>query len=328
METQPKQGVFAGVPLFPLIQKHLMDLSLVAIIVLLGALFSILNPDFIGIGNIMNIVRQSSVICIVAIGMTVVMITGGLDLSVGSSIALGGAIGAIVLAATGNGAIGIVAIVFSCGIIGLINGLMIGVYNINPMMTTLATMALARGLTLGSSHATSVAVSNGAVNWLGGGQLGPIPAALLVIVVLYAVFYLIFKRTTFGTYIYAIGGNKMAARASGVKTRRVVMLTYTLLGLLVGVASIITVGRLQSAQPWAGLGLEFDVITAVVIGGTSLMGGEGNLVGTLLGAIVMGILTNGLAFMDLSPFYQYIIRGVLILGVVYIDSFLHRQRAA
>ncbi len=328
METQSKIGVVAGSPWVHFARKHLVDLSLVAIIILLGALFSVLNADFVSVGNVLNIIRQSSVICIVAIGMTAAIITGGLDLSVGSNVAFGGAVGAILLAATGSGTVGIGATILACTIIGAINGVMIGVYNINPMMTTLATMSLARGLTLGVSHATSVTVNSAAMNWLGGGQIGPVPAALIAIVALYVVFFVVFTRTTYGTWIYSVGGNKMAARASGVKTGRVVLITYILLGALVGVASLVTVGRLQSAQPWAGLGLEFDVITAVVIGGTSLMGGEGNLLGTFLGALVMGVLTNGLAFMDLSPFYQYIIRGILILAVVYIDSLLHRRRAA
>lgn len=166
------------------------------------------------------------------------------------------------------------------------------------------------------------------MNWLGGGQIGPIPAALFLIAILYVIFNLVFTRTSFGTMIYAIGGNRAAARASGTPTKTVILFTFILTGFLVGVGSIITLGRLQSAQPWAGLGLEFDVITAVVIGGTSFSGGEGNLIGTFLGAIVMGVLTNGMAFLDLSPFYQYIVRGILILCVVYIDGRIHRRRVA
>ncbi len=309
-----------------LLGRYVVSLSLVGIIVILGVVFSLLSPDYLSFNNLMNIVRQTSIIAVVAVGMTAVIISGGLDLSVGSNIALGGAIGVIVMRFTGNHFAGLAATLLACTAIGALNGVVVGLFNINPLMTTLATMALARGLTMGTLDAVSINVQDRVFNFLGAGQLGPIPVVLFFLLLVYVFFRFLLIRNSFGLKIYAIGGNKMAARASGVKTEKITMMTYLITGLLVGFGSIITVGRLQSAQPWAGLGLEFDVVTAVVIGGTSLKGGEGNILGTFLGAMVVGVLANGLAFMDLSPFYQYIFRGFLILLVVYIDNLIHKNR--
>ncbi len=309
-----------------LLSRYIVSLSLVGIIVFLGLLFSLLNPVFLSFNNLMNIVRQTGIIAVVAVGMTAVIILGGLDLSVGSNIALGGAIGVILMKFTGSNIAGLAATLLTCAGIGALNGVVVGIFNINPLMTTLATMALARGLTLGTLDAVSINVQDSVFNFLGGGQVGPIPVMLFFLALVYVFFHFLLSRNAFGMKIYAIGGNKMAARASGIHTERITMMTYLITGLLVGFGSIITVGRLQSVQPWAGLGLEFDVITAVVIGGTSLKGGEGNILGTFLGAMVVGVLANGLAFLDLSPFYQYIFRGLLILLVVYIDNLIHKNR--
>jgi ribose/xylose/arabinose/galactoside ABC-type transport system permease subunit len=309
------------------VSKYVVSLSLVGIIFILGLSFSLLSPVFLSFKNLMNIVRQTSVISIVSIGMTAVIIAGGLDLSVGSNIALGGAIGVIVMGYTRQSFAGLLATLVTCALIGAINGSVIGFFNINPLMTTLATLALARGLTIGVLNAVSISVRDDVFNWLGGSLIGRIPSVLFLLVILYVLFHFVFTKNSFGLKVYAVGGNKMAARASGVKTEKITFMTYVITGILAGIGSIITVGRLQSAQPWAGLGLEFDVMTAVVIGGTSLRGGEGNMLGTFLGATVVGVLANGLAFLDLSPFYQYIFRGFLILIVVYIDNLIHGRRA-
>jgi len=309
-----------------LLGRYVVSLSLVGIVVILGVLFSLLNPAYLSFNNLMNIVRQTCIIAVVAVGVTAVVISGGLDLSVGSNIALGGAIGVIVMGFTKSNLAGLAVTLLTCTAIGALNGVMVGLFNINPMMTTLATMSLARGLTLGTLDAVSINVQDPVFNFLGAGQIGPVPVVLFFLLLVYVFFHFLLARNSFGTKVYAIGGNKLAARASGVKTDKITMMTYLITGLMVGFGSIITVGRLQSAQPWAGLGLEFDVMTAVVIGGTSLKGGEGNILGTFLGATVVGVLANGLAFMDLSPFYQYIFRGFLILVVVYIDNLIHKSR--
>ena len=304
------------------------SLSLVFIIILLLAIFGAINIHFFSISNIVNIFRQTSVLSLIAIGMALIIIDGGFDLSVGSNLALGGAIGAMVMNLSGSSFLGMLAVLLTCTLLGTLNGVAVGVLNINPFMLTLATSALARGLTLGLMNAQSIGVTSKALLWLGDAQIGVIPVAMIFVVVAYIIFYFILRRNTFGLKIYAVGGNVQAARASGINTKMIVTSTYIITGLLVGLGSIITVGRLVSIQPWAGVGLEFDVITAVIIGGVSLQGGEGTMLGTFLGALIIGILINGLSFMAIDPFFQYIIRGLIIIIVVFIDSIIHRSRTA
>jgi ribose transport system permease protein len=307
-------------------RSYIMNLSLALVIIILIALFGSLNKDFFGFNNIMNIIRQTSIIAVVAIGMTFVIIGGGIDLSVGSNIAFGGAVGAILITQTGSTILGILGSLISCTAIGVLNGIAIGRFGITPLIMTLGTMALARGITLVLLQAVSIIVKDNLFNWLGQGQFGPVPVVAIFLIIVYVLFYFILSKNSFGLRVYAVGGNKLAAKASGVNTKNIIMYTYMITGLLVGFGSIITVGRLLSAQPWSGLSLEFDVITAVIIGGTSLKGGEGNMVGTLFGAVVVGVLANGMSFLAISPFYQYIFRGLIILAVVYIDNVIHRSR--
>lgn len=307
-------------------RKYIVNFSLVIVIIMLIVLFVSFSKEFFGFSNVMNILRQTSITAVVAIGMMLIMIGGGIDLSVGSNIAFGGAVGAILITQTGSSILGILGSLISCTAIGLLNGVVIGRFGISPLMMTLATMALARGLTLGLLHADSIIVKNNVFNWLGQGEFGPIPVVVIFLIIVYVLFYFILSKHSFGLRVLAVGGKKLAAKASGINTKNIIMYTYAVTGLLVGFGSIITVGRLLSAQPWSGFGLEFDAIIAVVIGGTSLKGGEGDILGTFLGVIVVGVLTNGLCFIDISPYYQYIIKGLLILVVVYIDSAIHRYR--
>ena len=163
---------------------------------------------------------------------------------------------------------------------------------------------------------------------VGSFQIEVLPIVIIFMVVVYLIFYLILSRNIFGMKIYAVGGNINAARASGINTKAIVTYTYIITGLLVGIGSVITIGRIGSVQPWVGVGLEFDVITAVIIGGVSLRGGEGTMLGTFLGALIIGVLINGLSFMEINPFFQYIIRGVIIILVVFIDNIMHRKNSA
>lgn len=308
------------------VRRNLLYLSLLIIIGILVTIFTLANTRFLSFNNVMNITRQTCVISIVAIGMTFIIIVQGIDLSVGSNIAFGGAIGVVVMNLTGNPYVGMIATILSCSAIGLLNGVVIGRININPLIMTLGTMCIARGLALGILNAVSINVTDNPFDWLGQSQLGAIPVVGIFLVASYIIFHLILSRTSYGLKVYAVGGNRLTARALGINANLVTMSAYILTGALVGIGSIITVGRLASAQPWAGLGLEFDVITAVIIGGTSLRGGEGNILGTLLGAIIIGVLTNGLAFTDLSPFLLHVFRGFMIVAIVFIDNIMHRER--
>ncbi len=310
------------------LSRYPKSLSLIFIIILLFVIFGVINNNFFGITNIINIFRQTSVLSLISIGMALIIIDGGFDLSVGSNLAFGGAIGAMVLTLTGSSWLSMLAILLTCTLMGTLNGVAVGVLNINPFMFTLAASALARGLTLGLMNAQSVGVTGKALLWLGDAQIGIIPVVMIFVVIVYLVFYFILRRNMFGLKIYAVGGNIQAARASGINTKMIVTSTYILTGLLVGIGSIVTVGRLASVQPWAGVGLEFDVITAVIIGGVSLRGGEGTMLGTFLGALTIGILINGLSFMAIDPFFQYIIRGFIIIIVVLIDNIMHTNRSS
>ncbi len=303
-----------------LVTRNIRYLMLVLIILLLILVFAFITPNFLQFANIMNIIRQTSVLAIIAIGMTFIILTGGIDLSVGSNIAFSGAILALVLVNTGNVALSLLAAIISAAAIGFLNGTMIGHTSISAFMTTLATMTLARGLALSMTGAKSIRVDDPLIIWLGQASWGPIPFVVFLVLLLYLLFHRLLRDSVWGKYVYAVGGNITAARATGIRAGTAIMSTYLICGLTVGIGSIITIGRLSSAQPWAGLGLEFEVITAVVLGGTSLKGGEGNLKGTILGTVLVGVLANGLGLMDISPFTLYLVKGGMILTAVIIDQ--------
>lgn len=310
-----------------LINENIINISLFVILILIVSVFFAVNKKFLGIQNIMNIFSQSSVIAVGAIGVTMVIITGGIDLSTGSNIALGGAVGAIILTRYGNVFLAISGTILACTIIGLLNGVSIGKFKINPFMMTLGTMSMCRGLTLGLLKANAIIVDNKIFNWLGQGYVGPFPSVAIVVILLYILFNFLIKRHSFGLKLFAVGGNEEAAKASGIVTENIVIYSYMVTGILIGVGSIITVGRLLSAQPWAGLGLEFEIITAVIIGGANLKGGEGNFPGTFLGALITGIISNGMSFLNLSPFYQYIVRGIILISVIYIYNIVRERKS-
>jgi ribose transport system ATP-binding protein len=314
------KGILNGRAAKAAFTRNIRYLMLALIIVLLIVVFSLIMPNFLRLDNIMNIIRQTSVLAIIAIGMTFIILTGGIDLSVGSNIAFAGAIAAIVLVNTGSIPLSLLSAILGAAAIGALNGVMIGYSSISAFMATLATMTLARGLALSLTGAKSIRMDNPQLIWLGQTSWGPIPVVVFLVLILYLLFHKILRDTVWGKYVYAVGGNLTAARATGVRTGGIVMSTYVICGLTVGIGTIITIGRLSSAQPWAGLGLEFEVITAVVLGGTSLKGGEGNLKGTILGTILVGVLANGLGLMDISPFTLYLVKGGMILAAVIIDQ--------
>ena len=259
---------------------------LLSIIIVLCIVFATLSQAFLSVNNIMNIARQTSVLAIISIGMTFIILTGGIDLSVGSVLALSGAAGVLVLVSTGSSFLGFLVALIVGAACGLCNGVMVGFVNINPFIITLATMVLTRGLTLAFTNAISIHVANPVFLWLGSKSFGPVPIVLVLVLFMYYFFSKFSKDTIYGRWVYAVGGNEHAAKLCGIKTGWVICSVYILTGILAGLGGIITVGRLSSAQPWAGNGLEFDVITAVVLGGTSLQGGEGTLKGTFLGYLV------------------------------------------
>jgi ribose transport system permease protein len=252
-------------------------------------------------------------------GMTYVILTGGIDLSVGSNVAFAGAVGVITLTASGSPLLGFLSAMLAGMLIGLINGVFIGWLKLSAFMVTLATYALARGLALVLYDADSINVDNSTFLWLGGTSWGNMPVVIPFVVLVFVVLSVLLYKSSFGRDVYAVGSNPNTAYVLGRKPKRTLIYVYMLSGLLAGICAIITVGRVSSGQPWAGLYLEFDAITAVILGGTSLFGGRGKLLGTILGVLLYGIIINGLVLTGTNPYLQSLIKGLILLGVVMID---------
>ena len=272
------------------------------------------------LSNITNVFTQVSTNAIIAVGMTFVILTGGIDLSVGSTVAISGAFAASIIKSTNNVFLAIIVAGIVGIVIGLINGLLISKGKLQAFIATLATMTIFRGVTLVFTNGTPISkLSESFVN-IGNGKLGfiPIPVVITVIVFIIAVYVL--TQTRFGRYLYALGGNEDSARLSGINTNKIKTLVYVISGFASSIAGVIIASRIGSASPNAGTGFELDAIAAVVIGGTSLAGGEGRITGTLIGALIIGVLNNGLNLMNVSPFYQSIVKGLVILIAVLLDK--------
>ena len=303
------------------------NLLLIGFIVLAAIVFQIADDNFLSVTNIGIMMRSMAVLLLLSLGMTVVIITAGIDLSVGSNVAFSGAVGVIVLVETGIPFIGFAAALIAGMSIGALNGIFVGRLGLSAFMVTLATFALARGLALVLLDATSIGTDDEIYLWLGKTTVGedfPVSIVFVTLVILAMAF--VMHRTTFGRDVFAVGSNRATSFLLGRSTVRTIVLVYVVSGLMAGLSSIITVGRLNSAQPWAGLNMEFDAITAVILGGTSLFGGRGTLLGTVLGVILMGVIVNGLILTGTNPFLQTFIRGALLVGVVVADALANRGR--
>jgi ribose transport system permease protein len=285
----------------------------------------ILTPYFFTVSNLLNIAEQTSINALVAVGMTFVILSGGIDLSVGSIVALSGV---VLGAALQSGQPMLVAILLALAVglaCGLVNGALISWGGLPPFIVTLGTMSIARGAALLFTEGRPVSGFDAGFRMLATGRIGFIPAPIIVTIIVYAIAHFVLTRTTFGRYVYAIGGNEEATRLSGVAIRFHKSMIYGVSGLMSGVAAIILTARLNSAQPIAGMMYELDAIAATVIGGTSLMGGEGSLGGTLVGALIMGVLRNGLNLLGVSSFLQQIVIGAVIVVAVLLDTILKRR---
>ncbi len=276
--------------------------------------------------NLLNVLRQNSMLGLVSLGMTLVILTGGIDLSVGAVLAVAGIVAAM-LADQGAG----VALAGGLGaglLLGLVNGLLITKARIQPFIVTLATMIAARGLALGVTGENSVRVDRGAeaLLWLGRGSVGGIPVPVLLLALAFLVGWVMLRYTRFGRYVYAAGDHQDAARLLGLEVDRVLIATYALSGLLAGMAGIVLAARLGAGQPVAGTGIELDAIAAVVVGGTLLSGGQGGVGSTLVGVLLLGVIFNLFNLEGtITPWWQGVLRGVFLLGVVVIQARLQRR---
>jgi len=286
---------------------------------LLVVVLSFLSDSFLTVSNLLNIARQVSINAIIAAGMTFVILTAGIDLSVGSVLAFSGAIIAGLLSTGQPLLVGIVAGLLLGAVLGLVNGLIVTRGGVQPFIATLGMLTIARGATLVYTDGRPITGLPDAFVWLGAGDVGRVPVPVIVMALVFLAAYVVLTQTVLGRYIYAIGGNEEAARLSGVNVTLYKTLAYVLSGVLSAVSGIILTARLNSAQPTAGGGYELDAIAAVVLGGTTLAGGEGSITGTLLGAFIIGVLNNGLNLLNVSSFYQQVVKGVVILLAVLLD---------
>jgi ribose transport system permease protein len=285
------------------------------------------TPHFLTVSNLLNVLEQTSINAIVAVGMTFVIISGGIDLSVGSVLAVAGIALALALESGVPAPAAIVLALATGTVCGLANGLLITVGRLPPFIATLGMMSVARGAALMLAEGRPISGFSEGFRALATARvLTIVPAPVLVTAVVYLVAHFVLVRTVFGRATYAIGGNEEAARLSGVHVRFHKIAVYGVAGLTSAVAAILLTARLNSAQPTAGTMYELDAIAATVIGGTSLLGGEGTLVGALIGALIMGVLRNGLNLLNVSSFFQQVVIGAVIIGAVLIDMSLKRRR--
>lgn len=297
---------------------------LVAFIILCVGL-SIATPAFFTKDNILNVLRQVATNSNLAIGLTMAIIIGGIDLSVGAILAFSGLLCASFISDGMNLGLAVL-LAFTLGaLFGLLNGLIIAYTNMPPFVVTLATQNIARGIVNVYANGQPISARNPVFNFLGVGYFLGIPLPVIYSFVLLAVMILILGRSKFGRQLYAVGGNEEAARFSGINIKKVKIIVYTLCGALASFSGIILAARMYSGQPTAGDGFELDAIAASVLGGVSFSGGVGKLGGTIIGVLVLGVLTNGLNLLNINSFWQYIIKGIIILLAVYLDILKKRR---
>lgn len=306
--------------------KTSQNIPLLLLLLALVVALSSLSDVFLTPVNLFSVGRQVSINGLLALGMTFVIIGGGIDLSVGAVVALVSAEIALLAKAGTPTVVIILAALLAGAAIGAISGLLVSKARITPFIATLATMSVCRGAVLIISEGTPITFDyNPVLSFIGNGLLGPVPFPLIVLALVAIVCHIISKNTKFGLHVYALGSSEEAARLSGINTKLVQGLTYVLSGLLCAVAALILTARVNSAQPTAGELFELDAIAAAVIGGTSMTGGIGTISGTILGVLILGVIGNGLNLLNVSSYWQYVIRGVIIVIAVGIDILRSRR---
>ena len=298
----------------------------VLILGLVVVVMTALSPFFLTERNITNLGFQTSIVAVLALGQLLVILTRGIDLSVGAVVALGGVIGGIVAggsaggAASSHGALVLVSMI-ACGAgVGLLNGtILIAGRVMNPFIVTLGMLSIVRGAALVISDAQTATGMPEAVQWMGTGLIGPLPVPAVLVAVLALLAWVVLTRTQWGRWIYAVGGDPDAARRVGIPVDRVLLSVYVLCGLAAGVAAVLVAGRTNAGSPTAGQLLELDAITAVIIGGASFFGGRGSVFNVIAGALIIGVIRNGLNLLDVTPFWQSIVIGTLVIASLELD---------
>lgn len=309
------------------LMPRVKELGIVAVLVVLVIAFSVMSPNFLDPTNILNIARQIATLGIVAVGFSFVLITGGIDLSVGYQISLNVVVTGMLMAQFGVPWYLAVLLALVLGtLVGLINGLIITFTGVAPLIVTLSMMMILNGLSYLISKGLPIFGFPSGFSMLGQGAIAGIPVSVYVLVLVWAIGLFILNKTYIGRYFYAIGNNVEAARLSGVNTRRTVILVYALCGFFTSIGAVLLLSRLNSAQSATGAGFEFSVLTACVLGGISVMGGRGSLFGAFVGVMIVGVLDNGLVLMNVSEYVQLVIKGCILLAAVIYDAMSKNSR--
>ncbi len=302
--------------------------GILPILIAICIIFSIVTPSFLSPGNLINVIRQASINIVLATGMTFVILTGGIDLSVGSILGVTAVVGVLVSLIPGVGLLAVPAALIAGVCLGLLNGALIAYLGLPPFIVTLGSYTGLRGVAYLVANGTTVINRNLNFAWIGNNYLGPIPWLVLIALLTVVASWFVLRRTVLGRHIYAVGGNIRAARLTGIKVSRVLLFVYGVSGLLSGLGGIMSASRLYSATGMLGQGYELDAIAAVILGGTSFTGGIGTIWGTLLGALIIALLNNGLTLMNVSFFWQLVVKGLVIIIAVTIDKVRTRSSAA
>ena len=302
--------------------------AIVLILIALCAIFSIATPTFYKEANLFNILRQVAVVGIVAVGMTMVLLTGGIDLSVGSIIGVACVTAAeLLLIGMNVYLVVLITLVISAGL-GLLNAFLINVAKIPPLITTLAMMTTLRGVAYLITGGMPVFGFDSAILVLGKGELfGVIPVPVIIMVFFFILGWLFLDKTRYGRYIYGVGGNEEATRLSGISVKKIRYIVFAISGFLSGVAGIVLLARINSGAPKSGQGYEMDVITAVVLGGVSITGGEGKIGFVVIGVLFMGVLSNGMTLLNVQEYVQWVIQGLALIGAVSFDRVVQSRKA-
>jgi len=297
-------------------------LGILAALIIICIILTFLSEKFLRITNVITILRTTSINAIVAVGMTFVILTGGIDLSVGSIMSLGGVLCSLMIARTNVGILASLLIGLSAGAaVGFINGMCITKLRLVPFIVTLATSYVARGGSYLLTNARPVSIKEEFFYEFGNGMIGnAFPYLIIYMLIVFAIFWILLNRTKYGRRIFAIGGNEEAARFSGIKIDRIIIITYVLSGVLAAFAGIITCAKMYSGQPVIGEDAAMDAIAGVVLGGTSMTGGFGTLTGTIIGCIIIAVINNGMNLIGLNSFWQQVAKGLVILIAVYVDA--------
>ncbi|MGI6169666.1 MAG: ABC transporter permease [Christensenellales bacterium] len=326
MKQTSKRATLGETGVSGTLRNILLKYGIYIAFIVIFIVFSLSNQSFLTPTNIRNIVVQCAFIAVAGVGQTLVILTGGIDLSISSLLSLTG----VIMGYAAISGMGLTALIFLALILGLVvgatNGVLVGVLKMPPFVVTLGTQGICRGVALVISQGSPFSQFPEGFGFWGGGYIGEFPVIIFAVIIVYLLAWLFTTRTRTGRYIYAIGGNREAARVSGVNVAKIETIAYTLCGLVVAFAGILLTSRLNFATPTAGDGYELETVTAVVIGGTMMSGGKGNVLKTFIGALLLYTLKNGLTINNVSSYYQNILTGVVLIAAVFLDTLKNKKR--